>query len=186
MGIADRPGRAIFLDRDGVINRPILQNGRPHAPTRIEELEILPGVPAALDRLRAAGFRLVVVTNQPEVARGTLPAGVLRAMHGQLLEALPLDEVRTCPHDDNDGCSCRKPRPGLLEAVASDANLSLASSFLVGDRWRDVEAGRRAGCRTVFIDWGYDERGPDRPDAVVASLAEAADWILSQTRSDAA
>ncbi|MGE3839986.1 MAG: D-glycero-alpha-D-manno-heptose-1,7-bisphosphate 7-phosphatase [Vicinamibacterales bacterium] len=169
-----------------MINRPIVREGRPHAPVRFDELEILPGVPAALDRLRAAGFRLVVVTNQPEVARGTLPADVLRAMHQHLLESLPLDDVRACTHDDRDACSCRKPQPGLLLDAANDENLSLASSFMVGDRWRDVEAGRRAGCRTIFIDWGYHERPPDAPDATVASLAEAADWILSPTRSDAA
>lgn len=186
MGIAGNRGRAVFLDRDGVINRPIVRNGRPYAPTSEGDLELLPGVIAALGQLRAAGLHLVVVTNQPEVARGTVSVDTVRAMHERLSASLPIDDVRTCPHDDGDGCACRKPLPGLLEAAAQDAGLSLSSSFMVGDRWRDVEAGRRAGCTTIFIDWGYDERRPDQPDATVGSLPEAADWILARLRSDAA
>jgi D-glycero-D-manno-heptose 1,7-bisphosphate phosphatase len=171
--------RAVFLDRDGVITRAIVREGRPFAPDTEEGLELLPGVATALERLRSAGFRLVVVTNQPDVARGTLRPDVLERMHEQLRSRLPIDDIRTCPHDDGDGCACRKPRPGLLEGAAGAAHISLRDSFMVGDRWRDVEAGRRAGCRTVFVDYGYDERRPVDPDAVVGSLAEAASWILS-------
>lgn len=171
--------RAVFLDRDGVINRATVREGRPYPPAHIDELEILPGVPDALARLRAAGFRLVVVTNQPDVARGTQRREVIDAMHAHLMAALPLDEIRVCPHDDGDQCVCRKPRPGLLEAAARDAGLSLVDSVMVGDRWRDVEAGRLAGCRTVFIDYGYSEPHPAPPDLVVGSLAEAVGWILA-------
>ena len=142
--------RAVFLDRDGVINRATVRDGRPYPPEHIAELEILPGVPGALARLRAAGFRLIVVTNQPDVARGTQRREVIDAMHAHLMAVLPLDEIRVCPHDDADQCVCRKPRPGLLEDAAGEAGLCLADSVMVGDRWRDVEAGRLAGCRTVF------------------------------------
>jgi len=184
MGIDRGVRRAVFLDRDGVINRPIVRDGRPFPPATEAALEILPGVPEALARLRAAGFRLVVVTNQPDVARGTQRREVIDGMHARLGAALPIDEFRVCDHDDGDGCECRKPKPGLLEAAARDAGISLADSFMVGDRWRDVDAGRRAGCATIFIDWGYDERRPDHSDAVVRDLTEAADWILARTGSE--
>lgn len=180
------PRCAVFLDRDGVINRAVVRDGMPYPPARIEDLEILPGVPEALARLHDAGFRLVVVTNQPDVARGTQRRDVIDAMHASLAAALPLDEFRVCDHDDRDDCACRKPKPGLLEEAAREAGLSLSGSFMVGDRWRDVEAGRRAGCTTIFIDRQFTEPRPERPDVTVASLPEAADWILSQSRHEGA
>jgi D-glycero-D-manno-heptose 1,7-bisphosphate phosphatase len=178
----DQRRRAVFLDRDGVINRAIVRDGRPYPPGQIGELEILPGVPEALARLHDAGFRLVVVTNQPDVARGTQRRDVIDAMHESLAASLPLDEFRVCAHDDRDGCVCRKPLPGLLEAAARESDLDLTGSFMVGDRWRDIEAGHQAGCTTVFIDRGYAERRPERPDVTVASLPDAVDWILSPSR----
>lgn len=184
MGIDRGVRRAVFLDRDGVINRAIVRDGRPFAPVTLDELELLPDVRDPLDRLRGAGFRLVVVTNQPEVARGTLSREALSRMHDRLAAELPLDDFRICPHDEADGCDCRKPKAGLLEAAARDADLSLSLSYMVGDRWRDVEAGRRAGCTTIFVDRGYDEPRPDSPDAIVGSLREAADWILSRCQSE--
>jgi D-glycero-D-manno-heptose 1,7-bisphosphate phosphatase len=186
MGIAVEPRRAVFLDRDGVINRVVRRGGRPYPPSSLAAMELLPGVPEALARLRSAGFRLVVVTNQPDVARGTQQRAVIDAMHGHLATLLPIDEFRVCDHDDADGCSCRKPKAGMLEDAAREGGLSLVSSFMVGDRWRDVEAGRRAGCTTVFIDCGYRERPPDRPDATVRSLPEAADWILRRSHLEGA
>jgi D-glycero-D-manno-heptose 1,7-bisphosphate phosphatase len=183
MGINSGIRRAVFLDRDGVINRAVLRHGKPYPPARIEDLEVLPGVPAALMRLREAGFHIIVVTNQPDVARGTQRRAVVDAMHDRLGSSLPIDEFRVCDHDDRDACGCRKPKAGLLEAAARDAGLSLTASFMVGDRWRDVEAGRRAGCTTIFIDHGYEEEPPEHPDATVPSLPDAVDWILSLTRS---
>ncbi len=144
--------RAVFLDRDGVITRAVVRDGKP-CPAAEEGLELLPDVPAALVELHDAGFRLVVVTNQPDVARGTLRREVVDRMHARLRSLLPIDDIRTCDHDDEDECECRKPKAGMLEAAAQDAGLSLHDSFMVGDRWRDVEAGRRAGCTTIFIDY---------------------------------
>jgi len=183
MGIDRDVRRAVFLDRDGVINRAIVREGRPYPPATAAELEILPGVEDALVRLRAAGFRLVVVTNQPDVARGTQRREEIDAMHVRLADALPIDEFRVCDHDDPDGCDCRKPKPGLIEGAAREGAISLADSYMVGDRWRDIEAGQRAGCATIFIDRGYHERRPENADAVVGSLPEAADWILTRLRS---
>jgi len=170
--------RAVFLDRDGVLNVALERDGRPHPPAGPAELVVLPGVPEALARLKAAGFLLVVVTNQPDVARGATSPAAVEAIHAALRAALPLDDVRCCFHDDADACACRKPRPGLLLEAARTWDVDLAASFMVGDRWRDVEAGAAAGCRTVFVDLGWRERRPDRFDARVASLPDAAAWIL--------
>jgi transaldolase len=174
--------RAVFLDRDGVINRAIVRGGKPYPPADILQLEVLPGVAQALERLRAAGFRLIVVTNQPDVARGVQTRETVEAIHAELLaRGLPLDDFRVCYHDDDDDCACRKPKPGLLLAAAQEEGLDLTSSFLVGDRWRDIEAGKRAGCTTLFIDYRYVELERSQPDVRVRSLAEAANWILGCT-----
>ena len=173
--------RAVFLDRDGVINRAFVRDGRPYPPAGIRDLEILPGVPEAIELLKKAGFRLVVVTNQPDVARGARTREEVEAIHDALRSRLVLDEFRVCYHDDADRCACRKPEPGMLLDAAREADLDLSNSFMVGDRWRDIEAGKRAGCATVFIDAGYKEKRPDKPDVSARSLPEAAGWILSKT-----
>lgn len=171
--------RAVFLDRDGVINRAVVRAGKPHPPASVDELELLPGVPEALARLKAAGYSLVVVTNQPDIARGATTAGAVEAIHARLRATLPIDEIRVCPHDDADGCACRKPKPGLL---LRPPRHDLAASVMVGDRWRDIEAGRAAGCGvTILVDYGYDEAPAAEPTARVGSLAEAADWLLART-----
>jgi len=173
--------RATFLDRDGVINRAIVRAGRPYPPASVAELEILPGVASALGALRAAGFRLIVVSNQPDVARGSTPQAAVAQINEALLSALPLDAIRCCLHDHQHECDCRKPRPGLLLRAAAEFGIDLSSSWMVGDRWRDIAAGRAAGCRTIFIDYAYDEARPQQPHHCVASLAEAAQIILGES-----
>ena len=170
--------RAVFLDRDGVLNRSVVRDGTPEPPRGRDDVEILPGVPRACAELRAAGFALVVVTNQPEIARGTLTRQAVDAINSVLSASLRLDEIVVCPHDDGDGCDCRKPRPGMLLDAAGRHGIDLEHSYLVGDRWRDIGAGHAAGVKTVFIDRGYDERRPEKPDAVVGDLTEATVWIL--------
>lgn len=170
--------RAVFLDRDGVINRAEVRDGKPYPPVSLAAMEILPGVPEALRALHAAGWMLIVVTNQPDVARGTAKRADVEAINRHLQETLPIDEFRTCYHDAADGCDCRKPAPGALLAAAGAHGIDLQRSFMVGDRWRDVEAGARAGCKTVFIDYGYAEKQPQSFDFKVVSLREAADIIL--------
>ena len=173
--------RAVFLDRDGVINRAFVRDGKPYPPDNLEQLQILPGVPGALARLHAAGYLLVVVTNQPDVARGKSSMSNVEAIHAELARALPIDEFRTCTHDDADNCDCRKPLPGLLLAAAKEHGIALGESCMVGDRWRDVEAGKAAGCRTFFVDYAYAERQPEGWDFRVKDLAQAADIILRST-----
>jgi D-glycero-D-manno-heptose 1,7-bisphosphate phosphatase len=172
--------RAVFLDRDGVINAAVVREGKPYPPQDVSGLEILPGVARALADLHAAGFALVVVTNQPDVARGKQSREVIDAMHVRLRRELPLDAVYACMHDDAAGCACRKPAPGMLLDAARDLDLDVKASFMVGDRWRDIDAGIAAGCHTIFINHHYAERQPTRFDVELGSLPEAADWILKQ------
>lgn len=171
---------AVFLDRDGVLNRSIVFDGKPYPPASLDELEILPQVGLALSNLNAAGYLLIVVTNQPDVATGKTPRQVVEKINNYLASALPIDEFRTCYHDDKDGCQCRKPLPGALLEAAKMHNIDLSKSFMIGDRWRDIEAGAAAGCKTFFINYGYQEKQPDCPDFIVSSLAEAAEIIIGE------
>lgn len=171
--------KAVFLDRDGVINQASVVEGVPRAPACLADLHILPGVDAALAALHSSGYVLVVVTNQPDVARGTLRRERVEQIHDSLREQLCIDDIRACFHDTEQGCECRKPRPGLLLQAARQLDLDLRSSFMVGDRWKDIEAGRRAGCRTFYVDRGYAERPPDGYDYRVTSLPEAAAIVLA-------
>lgn len=175
--------RAVFLDRDGVLNRALVRNGKPYPPRNLGELQIPEDVPDALKTLREAGFLLIGVTNQPDVSRGTQGREVVEEIHATLLKALPLEEILCCYHDDGDGCLCRKPLPGLLLQAADRYAIDLSSSFMIGDRWKDIEAGQRAGCITILIDHQYAERGAERPpDYRVRMLSEAVPCIINHRR----
>jgi D-glycero-D-manno-heptose 1,7-bisphosphate phosphatase len=176
--IGTRP--AIFLDRDGVLNEVELLHGKPHPPAGVEQLRLLPGVAEACYRLRELGFALVVVTNQPDIARGKQTRDEVDRMHDVLRARLPLDDIVVCAHDDADDCRCRKPRPGMILDAATRLDLDLGESVCIGDRWRDVEAGKRAGVMAIFVDRGYGERNPTDADAVVANLPDAVKVIESQ------
>lgn len=171
---------AVFLDRDGVLNRIALRDGIPHPPERLEEFDFLVGVPSALYRLREAGFALVVATNQPDVARGIQKRELVEEMNEQVRAQLPVLDVLTCYHDTADGCDCRKPKPGLLLAAARRWRLDPQISFMIGDRWSDVAAGQAAGCRTVLIDKPYSGRDRCSPDFYAPGLPEAVCWILGR------
>jgi len=170
--------RAVFLDRDGVINRSIVRNGRPYAPESVEALEILPGVEEALLSLKSVGFLNIVVTNQPDVGAGKLKRATADAMSAYLLETLAIDAVKVCFHTETDRCRCRKPKPGLILDAATEFDIDLGRSYMVGDRWRDVGAAHAAGCQAVFVDYGYEEQRPEPPFVPVESLAKAALLIL--------
>jgi len=176
---------AVFLDRDGVINRAVVRDGKPFPPSSLEELEILPQVASSLLDLKAHGFALIVITNQPDVARGAQTREAVEAIHQALTSSLPIDDIFVCYHDDRDHCACRKPNPGLLLEPQRKHNLDLSRSFVVGDRWRDIDAGHNAGCKTILIDYGYKERKPAQPtEATVRSLREAADWIIASSSNE--
>jgi D-glycero-D-manno-heptose 1,7-bisphosphate phosphatase len=172
---------AVFLDRDGVINEAVIRAGKPFPPADIDQLRIVEDAGESLQRLRDAGYALIVVTNQPDVARGTASRGAVDAIHQHLSASLAIDAIYACFHDDRDACACRKPRPGLLLEAAHEHGLDLGHSYLIGDRWKDIDAGWAAGVEPVLIDFGYDERAPaKRAAATVPSIKVATDWILNQ------
>lgn len=173
--------RAVFLDRDGVINAAIIREGKPYPPGSVAETVIVEGAETSLTRLRERGFLLIVVTNQPDVRRGTLGSEKVDEIHRFLAAKLPLDDFFVCYHDDEDHCSCRKPQPGLLLEAARKYQIEVAQSYLIGDRWRDIGAGHAAGCRTIFIDHGYNERDPEPlPEMRVYTLVEAVNRIFEE------
>jgi D-glycero-D-manno-heptose 1,7-bisphosphate phosphatase len=170
--------RAVFVDRDGVINRAFVRNGVPYPPASLSEFEILPGVADAILQLKKAGFAVIVATNQPDVAKGIQRRDVVEAMHSCLLKELAVDDIKVCWDLDSPEGNYYKPKPGMLLAAAKERAINLARSYMVGDRWRDVGAGRAAGCFTIFIDRGYAERLRETPDATCGDLGEAAAIIL--------
>jgi D-glycero-D-manno-heptose 1,7-bisphosphate phosphatase len=175
---------AVFLDRDGVINRTTVRDGTPYPPQAVAEVEVLAGVPEALERLAALGLALIEVTNQPDVARGTQTRGAVDAINRFLRDKLPqLSDVYVCCHDTPDHCDCRKPKPGMLLKAAADHGLDLGRSFMVGDRSGDVLAGQAARCRTILIDLPYSKGDRCSPDNRVADLLEAAKVIESAHRA---
>ncbi|MEZ5665917.1 MAG: HAD-IIIA family hydrolase [Alphaproteobacteria bacterium] len=171
--------RAVFLDRDGTINRAIVRDGRPYPPPDLAALEILPGAADAVRRLHTAGFLTVIVTNQPDVARGLQSRATVAAIHAAIRAAMPITAIRACYAEEGKDGGRYKPAPGMLLEAAASFGIALADSFMVGDRWRDVGAGAAAGCFTILIESDYTEPVRCRPDAVVASLAAAADLILA-------
>ena len=173
--------RAVFLDRDGVLNRVVVRDGKPYPPASAAELEIYPDVPKACAILKEAGFLLIVVTNQPDVGRGTQTREAVEAMHARLEAELPLDHIEVCYDDGNTPSEFRKPAPGMVLKTARMFSVELPGSFLVGDRWRDVDCGIAAGCRTIFIDRGYREALRGQPDFRAGSLIEAAEIIVEHS-----
>lgn len=165
--------KAIFLDRDGVINRAFIVNGLPKPPLNLSQVELLPGVMEAVSILKNLNYLLIVVTNQPDVARGVMTKSASDEINCYLKNILPLDEVFICHHDDIDNCECRKPRPGAINRAAQLYDIDISKSYMIGDRWRDIEAGLRSGCKSIFIDYGYKEKRPTEYEFKALSLYDA-------------
>ena len=171
--------RAVFLDRDGVLNRPEIRNRKPYAPRRLEDFRLLPRAGESVRALKDAGYLVIVVTNQPDIGNGLTDPAAVQAMHEKLRKRVPVDEVRICPHRQDADCPCRKPRPGMLLSAAADWDIDLHDSFLVGDRDGDIVAGRTAGCYTILINRRYSEPRTIGPDKCVRSLSAAVQHILA-------
>lgn len=173
--------RAVFLDRDGVLSRSFIRDGKGYAPRTLADFEIYPEAPKAVKMLKDAGFYIVVVTNQPDIGNGLTSANEVALMHQQLQAAMPVDLILTCPHKQGDGCVCRKPKPGLLQEAVTQLAIDPTRSFMVGDRSSDLAAGRAMGCTTVFIEQGYLEPLTEQPHYQTHSVWEAALWIMQQS-----
>lgn len=148
---------AVFLDRDGIINRAIVHEGKPYPPAQLEDVEILSGAVSSLKQLNAAGYVLIGITNQPDVARGTQSRAVVESINALIKSKLPIREIFVCYHDNTDECACRKPKPGLILQAAEKYGLDLSRSWMVGDRWKDISAGQAVGLKTIFVDYHYAE-----------------------------
>ena len=168
----------MFLDRDGVLNEALIRCGKPYSPTSLDEVVFPPGARAALIALRGHGYRLIMVTNQPDIARKKISYEAAQTINRHVCDVLSVDAFEMCTHDDADECDCRKPKPGMLIRAARRDGIDLAASYMVGDRARDIEAGRSAACRTILIGSGYDEIFRSQPDVAVSSIVEAVAWIL--------
>lgn len=171
--------KAVFLDRDGVINKAVVLNGRPYPPSSISDLIIVDGVEDGLLTLKQLGFLLIIVTNQPDVARGKTSITVVNEINSFLKKELNLDDIYCCIHDSFDYCNCRKPKPGMIFEAAKKWNIDLTQSFIVGDRWRDIETGINAGVKTLLIDYGYDEKFI-KPDFISKDFRGVVEYISSQ------
>ena len=171
--------KAVFLDRDGVINKVILWDGKPYSPRKYDEFVLNDGIRDAVCKMKELGYKTLVVSNQPDLARGKITQGVLDLMTERMCGEIPIDNVYICPHDDIHQCSCRKPKPGMLLEAASRWEIDLSSSFIVGDTWKDMQAGKAAGCKTILLDALYNQ--DVQCDIRVKSLSEAVSVILNLT-----
>lgn len=171
--------RAVFLDRDGVLNRVVVRDGRPFPPSGLEDVEIIPGAISSLLQLADCGYVLIGITNQPDVARGTQSRQGVESINALIQSRLPVREIFVCYHDQADECDCRKPKPGLILQAAQKYGLDLSLSWMVGDRWKDIVAGQAAGVKTIFVDYHYAEAYNGAPaDFIVEDTALVADIIL--------
>ena len=171
---------AVFLDRDGVVNETLIRGNKPFSPRRLDEVVILEGVRQAVSLLKSNGLIVVVATNQPDVAHGYITKSLVNQINSMISTETGIEHFYVCEHKAEDLCDCRKPRPGLLKIAADDLGLSLSSSYLVGDRWKDIDAGQQVGCECFFIDYEYSEARPNPPFSTVSSLLEATTLILER------
>jgi D-glycero-D-manno-heptose 1,7-bisphosphate phosphatase len=170
--------KAVFLDRDGVLNQAVVINGKPYPPKSLDEIIVPEGVKEGMMQLRNLGFLLIMVTNQPDVARGTTSKESVETINQYLQQTLRLTDTYCCFHDSSDNCSCRKPKPGMIFDATKKWNIDLAKSFMVGDRWRDIETGKNAGLKTILLDFNYDEKYVE-PDFICHNFVDVVKVIES-------
>jgi D-glycero-D-manno-heptose 1,7-bisphosphate phosphatase len=168
--------RAVFFDRDGVINKVIYRNGCPCPPRSLEEFVLNDGMYQTARKLKDHGYRIIVISNQPDLARGEITTCILDQMTKRMREAIPIDDVYICPHDDHHECLCRKPKPGMLIQASKKWNINLSVSFLIGDTWKDMAAGKAAGCKTILLDARYNQGV--QCDFRVESISKAVDIVV--------
>lgn len=172
--------KAVFFDRDGVVNKAIVRNGKPYSPRALEELELYEETREFVTFLSKRAIQAFVVTNQPDIARKKIDWNTLDSIHEAINANMKFTEIFVCPHDDFDRCECRKPKPGAIFELAKRHKIDLKKSFVVGDRWKDIVAGKAAGCKTIFVDWRYNEKCYANPDFSVRSLVDCFKIIKRQ------
>jgi D-glycero-D-manno-heptose 1,7-bisphosphate phosphatase len=168
--------QCVFLERDGILTHPVVVGRNQRSPLTLREFVVRTEVSPLLHELKAAGFLLIVITNQPELSQGSLSRRELDAMHQLLLRTFALDDILVCPHEEMERCSCRKPKAGLLIEAAHKWRLDLSRSFVVSDKWQDAEAARRAGVTSLMLDSPW--LGPGHHDFVLPDLATLVDRLL--------
>jgi|TARA_B100001964_G_scaffold223234_1_gene268935 D-glycero-D-manno-heptose 1,7-bisphosphate phosphatase len=174
--------KAVFLDRDGVINKAFIKDGKPTSPNSLDELEILPGVKESILKLKKLNFICLVVTNQPDVPRGKINKNNVIKINNFLKKKIELDDIFVCYHDDKDNCNCRKPKPGLLLQASKKWNVDFKKSFMIGDRWRDIQAGEEVGCKTIYLNYNYKDIKPKDPSFVTDTLLNAV-YIIEKVQN---
>jgi D-glycero-D-manno-heptose 1,7-bisphosphate phosphatase len=168
--------KALFFDRDGILNEAVVINNKPYPPSS-KKLVIIPQSIRDLTEFFINDYLLIGITNQPDVARGTQNKLVVEEINCYLKYELNLTDIFTCYHDDKDNCNCRKPKPGMILQAQKIYDIDLANSFLVGDRWRDVECGRNASVKTIFVNFNYNEKKPEA-DFTVNEISSIKNIIL--------
>lgn len=169
---------AVFLDRDGVLCRTSIHNRKSYAPRNLKDFILLPYTQKSISQLKQVGFKVIVVTNQPDIGNGFVALSVVESMNEKLFSKTLIDDIFLCTHRQDEHCNCRKPNPGMLLAAAEKHDIDLSKSYMVGDRASDIEAGHSAGCIAIFIDRHYDEIRPRKPEKTVSSLRKAVIYIL--------
>ena len=164
--------KAIFLDRDGIINHVKIINGKPHPPSNLSEFLIMPNIQEFLELTHKNNYLNIIITNQPDVSRGKISASAVEEINTHIKKKLKVDDIYTCFHDDKDFCECRKPKPGNIIKASMNYQIDLSNSYMIGDRWRDIESGQKAGCKTIYVDYNYDEAKPTTYDFKVNSVKE--------------
>jgi D-glycero-D-manno-heptose 1,7-bisphosphate phosphatase len=173
---------AVFLDRDGVLNRGFVKDGKSYAPRSIKEFRLLPYAAVSVKKLREAGYLVIVVTNQPDINNGLITRETVDEMHLKLKNKTLVNDIFLCPHSRKENCNCRKPKSGMLIEASQKYNINLKKSFMIGDRASDIAAGIEAGCRTIFINRRYNETAPLNQEITFFSIKSATNYIIKQDK----
>jgi D-glycero-D-manno-heptose 1,7-bisphosphate phosphatase len=174
--------KSVFFDRDGIINKALVKNNKPYSPLTVKEFKFTDYIKLGCEALERAGFFLFIVTNQPEISRGNLQQNELNLINLLIYQTLPVKEILVCPHSHEDLCSCRKPSAKMISDAANSYNIDLKNSWLIGDRWKDIDCGFKAGCKTIFVDYNYDEILKEKPNFIVSSVSSAINIILEESK----
>ena len=169
--------RAVFLDRDGVVNQVVFRKGQPSSPRSLEEFIWVEGIQEAVKRLKSASWLVFVITNQPDIARQKLDPIISGQISATIYQYLPIDEIVVCPHDNDDNCACRKPHPGMLISLAERWQVDLGQSLIIGDSWKDMAAGKNANCQTILLERYYNTG--TEADFKVDTVLSAVELILA-------